>query len=197
MEISTDLIKELRERTGAGMLDCKKALQENGGNIEKSMDFLREKGLAKAAKRGDKETKEGRIVSYIHSNGKIGVLLELNCETDFVAKNESFEELGRELCLQIAASAPQYITKESVPEDVIEKESSILRSQLIEQGKKPEQIDKIIPGKLNSFYTEVCLLEQVHIKDNKKIIREMISEFIAKFGENITIGKFTRYQIGG
>jgi len=197
LEISTDLIKELRERTGAGMLDCKKALQENGGNIEKSMDFLREKGLAKAAKRGDKETKEGRIVSYIHSNGKIGVLLELNCETDFVAKNESFEELGRELCLQIAASAPQYITKESVPEDVIEKESSILRSQLIEQGKKPEQIDKIIPGKLNSFYTEVCLLEQVHIKDNKKIIREMISEFIAKFGENITIGKFTRYQIGG
>ncbi len=197
MEISTDLIKELRERTGAGMLDCKKALQENGGNIEKSMDFLREKGLAKAAKRGDKETKEGRIVSYIHSNGKIGVLLELNCETDFVAKNESFEELGRELCLQIAASAPQYITKESVPEDVIEKESSILRSQLIEQGKKPEQIDKIIPGKLNSFYTEVCLLEQIHIKDNKKVIREMISEFIAKFGENITIGKFTRYQIGG
>ncbi len=197
MEISTDLIKELRERTGAGMLDCKKALQENGGNIEKSMDFLREKGLAKAAKRGDKETKEGRIVSYIHSNGKIGVLLELNCETDFVAKNESFEELGRELCLQIAASAPLYITKESVPADIIEKESSILRSQLIEQGKKPEQIDKIIPGKLNSYYTEVCLLEQIHIKDNKKIIREMISEFIAKFGENITIGKFTRYQIGG
>ena len=197
MEISTDLIKELRERTGAGMLDCKKALQENGGNIEKSMDFLREKGLAKAAKRGDKETKEGRIVSYIHSNGKIGVLLELNCETDFVAKNESFEELGRELCLQIAASAPLYITKESVPEDIIEKESSILKSQLIEQGKKPEQIDKIIPGKLNSYYTEVCLLEQIHIKDNKKIIREMISEFIAKFGENITIGKFTRYQIGG
>ena len=197
MEISTDLIKELRERTGAGMLDCKKALQENGGNIEKSMDFLREKGLAKAAKRGDKETKEGRIVSYIHSNGKIGVLLELNCETDFVAKNDSFEELGRELCLQIAASAPLYITKESVPEDIIEKESSILKSQLIEQGKKPEQIDKIIPGKLNSYYTEVCLLEQIHIKDNKKIIREMISEFIAKFGENITIGKFTRYQIGG
>ncbi len=197
MEISTDLIKELRERTGAGMLDCKKALQENGGNIEKSMDFLREKGLAKAAKRGDKETKEGRIISYIHSNGKIGVLLELNCETDFVAKNESFEELGREICLQIAASAPQYIAKESVPADVIEKESSILRSQLTEQGKKPEQIDKIIPGKLNSFYSEVCLLEQIHIKDNKKVIREMVQEFIAKFGENITIGKFTRYQIGG
>ena len=197
MDISTDLIKDLRERTGAGMLDCKKALQENGGNIEKAMDFLREKGLAKAAKRGDKETKEGKIISYIHANGKIGVLLELNCETDFVAKNEAFDELGKEICLQIAAASPLYITKESVPADVIEKESSILKSQLVEQGKKPEQIEKIIPGKLTSFFTEVCLLEQIHIKDNKKVIRELIQEFIAKFGENITVGKFTRYQIGG
>ena len=197
MDISTDLIKDLRERTGAGMLDCKKALQENGGNIEKAMDFLREKGLAKAAKRGDKETKEGKVISYIHANGKIGVLLELNCETDFVAKNESFDELGKEICLQIAAASPLYINKESVPADVIEKESSILKSQLVEQGKKPEQIEKIIPGKLTSFFSEVCLLEQVHIKDNKKVIRELIQEFIAKFGENITVGKFTRYQIGG
>jgi elongation factor Ts len=197
LDISADLIKDLRERTGAGMLDCKKALQENGGNIEKAMDFLREKGLAKAAKRGDKETKEGKVISYIHANGKIGVLLELNCETDFVAKNESFDELGKEICLQIAAASPLYINKESVPADVIEKESSILKSQLVEQGKKPEQIEKIIPGKLTSFYTEVCLLEQIHIKDNKKVIRELIQEFIAKFGENITVGKFTRYQIGG
>jgi elongation factor Ts len=197
LDISTDLIKDLRERTGAGMLDCKKALQENGGNIEKAMDFLREKGLAKAAKRGDKETKEGKIISYIHANGKIGVILELNCETDFVAKNEAFDELGKEICLQIAAASPLYITKESVPADVIEKESSILKSQLVEQGKKPEQIEKIIPGKLTSFFTEVCLLEQIHIKDNKKVIRELIQEFIAKFGENITVGKFTRYQIGG
>lgn len=197
MDISADLIKDLRERTGAGMLDCKKALQENGGNIEKAMDFLREKGLAKAAKRGDKETKEGKVVSYIHANGKIGVLLELNCETDFVAKNEAFDELGKEICLQIAAASPLYINKESVPTDIIEKESSILKSQLVEQGKKPEQIEKIIPGKLTSFFTEVCLLEQIHIKDNKKVIRELIQEFIVKFGENITIGKFTRYQIGG
>jgi elongation factor Ts len=197
LDISADLIKDLRERTGAGMLDCKKALQENGGNIEKAMDFLREKGLAKAAKRGDKETKEGKVISYIHANGKIGVLLELNCETDFVAKNESFDELGKEICLQIAAASPLYINKESVPADIIEKESSILKSQLVEQGKKPEQIEKIIPGKLTSFFTEVCLLEQVHIKDNKKVIRELIQEFIAKFGENITVGKFTRYQIGG
>jgi elongation factor Ts len=197
LDISADLIKDLRERTGAGMLDCKKALQENGGNIEKAMDFLREKGLAKAAKRGDKETKEGKVISYIHANGKIGVLLELNCETDFVAKNEAFDELGKEICLQIAAASPLYINKESVPAEIIEKESSILKSQLVEQGKKPEQIEKIIPGKLTSFFTEVCLLEQVHIKDNKKVIRELIQEFIAKFGENITVGKFTRYQIGG
>ena len=197
MDISADLIKDLRERTGAGMLDCKKALQENGGNIEKAMDFLREKGLAKAAKRGDKETKEGKVLSYIHANGKIGVLLELNCETDFVAKNEAFDELGKEICLQIAAASPLYINKESVPTDIIEKESSILKSQLVEQGKKPEQIEKIIPGKLTSFFAEVCLLEQIHIKDNKKVIRELIQEFIVKFGENITIGKFTRYQIGG
>ena len=161
------------------------------------MDFLREKGLAKAAKRGDKETKEGKVISYIHANGKIGVLLELNCETDFVAKNEAFDELGKEICLQIAAASPLYINKESVPAEIIEKESSILKSQLVEQGKKPEQIEKIIPGKLTSFFTEVCLLEQVHIKDNKKVIRELIQEFIAKFGENITVGKFTRYQIGG
>jgi len=197
LEITTDLIKELRERTGAGMLDCKKALQENGGSIEKAVDFLREKGLAKAAKRGDKETKEGRVISYIHSNGKIGVLLELNCETDFVAKNDAFEELGREICLQIAASNPLYINKESVPSEIVEKESSILKTQLLEQEKKPEQIEKIIPGKLNSYYSEVCLLDQVFIKENKKTIQELIQEFIAKFGENITVGRFTRYQIGG
>lgn len=197
MEITTDLIKELRERTGAGMLDCKKALQENGGSIEKAVDFLREKGLAKAAKRGDKETKEGRVISYIHSNGKIGVLLELNCETDFVAKNDAFEELGKEICLQIAAANPLYINKEAVPADIIEKESAILKTQLLEQGKKPEQIEKIIPGKLNSYYSEVCLLDQVFIKENKKTIQELIQEFIAKFGENITVGRFSRYQIGG
>jgi elongation factor Ts len=197
LEITTDLIKELRERTQAGMLDCKKALQETGGNIDKAVDFLREKGLAKAAKRGDKETKEGKIISYIHSNGKIGVLLELNCETDFVAKNDDFETLGKEICLQIAAANPTFTSKEEVPADIIEKESGILRVQLEQQGKKPDQIEKIIPGKLGSYYSEVCLLEQVFIKENKKLVKELIQEFIAKFGENITIGKFTRYQIGG
>jgi elongation factor Ts len=197
LEVTTDLIKTLRERTNAGMLDCKKALIETNGDLEKAAEFLRKKGLAKAATRGDRETREGRIVSYIHSNGKIGVLLELNCETDFVAKNEAFEELGKEISLQIAASSPLYVDKDSVPKEVIDKETEILRAQLLEQGKKEEQLDKIIPGKLNSYYSEYCLLDQVYIKDNKKTIREVIQEFIAKFGENITISRFTRYQIGG
>ncbi len=197
MEITTELIKELREKTSAGMLDCKKALQETGGDMEKAIEFLRKKGLAKAATRGDRETKEGKIISYIHSNGKIGVLLELNCETDFVARNEAFEEIGKELCLQIAAANPLYVNAESVPQEVIDKETEILKAQLLEQGKKPEQIEKIIPGKLKSYFGEVCLLEQAYIKDNKKLVKELIQEFIAKFGENITVGRFTRYQIGG
>jgi elongation factor Ts len=197
LEITTELIKELREKTSAGMLDCKKALQETGGDMEKAIEFLRKKGLAKAATRGDRETKEGKIISYIHSNGKIGVLLELNCETDFVARNEAFEEIGKELCLQIAAANPLYVNAESVPQEVIDKETEILKAQLLEQGKKPEQIEKIIPGKLKSYFGEVCLLEQAYIKDNKKLVKELIQEFIAKFGENITVGRFTRYQIGG
>lgn len=195
-EISSEQIKELREVTGAGLLDCKKALIETNGDLEKAITFLREKGMAKAAKRVDRETKEGRVFTYVHSNGKIGVIVELNCETDFVAKNEGFDEIGKEICLQIAAANPSYLAINDVPQEVIDKETSILRTQLTEQGKKPDQIEKIIPGKLNSFYSEMCLLEQIHIKDNKKTIRELIQEYIAKFGENITIGKFTRYQIG-
>ncbi len=196
-EVTSDLIKELRESTGAGLLDCKKALTENDGDFDKAVTFLREKGMAKAAKRGDKETKEGRVISYIHSNGKIGVLIELNCETDFVAKNEAFEELGKEICLQIAATNPGYINTTDVPQAVIDEESRILKSQLLEQGKKEDQISKIIPGKLTSFYKEVCLLEQEFIKDGKKTVKEFIQESIAKFGENITVSKMTRYQIGG
>lgn len=195
--ISNDLIKELRERTGAGLLDCKKALTDNDGNIDKAIDFLREKGMAKAAKRGDRETKEGRVLTYVHSNGKIGVLLELNCETDFVAKNEDFGALGKELCLQIAATNPLYLKQEDVPQTEIDNESRILKSQLKEEGKKDDQIEKIIPGKLKSYFSEVCLLDQVHIKETKKTINEIIQEAIAKFGENITVGRFTRYQIGG
>lgn len=197
MGVSTDQIKELRERTGAGLLDCKKALAENDGDLEKSILFLREKGLAKASKKADRATKEGLVVSYIHANGKIGVLLELNCETDFVAKNSEFEELGKELCMQIAAASPSYLSAEEIPQDEIEKESQIIRAQLKEEGKKDEIIDKIIPGKLKSYSSEVCLLEQQFIKENKKTVQDVLKEAIAKFGENITIGRFTRYQIGG
>lgn len=194
--MSADLIKELRERTGAGMLDCKKALSENGNDIEKSVNYLREKGLAKAAKRSGKETAEGKIISYIHGAGKTGVLLELNCETDFVAGNADFEALGREICLQIASMSPLYVSKEQVPASEIENESKVLRGQLESEGKKAEQIDKILPGKINKFYTEVCLLEQASIRDNSKTIGSVIQEAIAKFGENITVKRFARYQIG-
>ncbi|MEM7180026.1 MAG: translation elongation factor Ts [Spirochaetota bacterium] len=197
MGVSTEQIKELRERTGAGLLDCKKALAENDGDLEKSTNFLREKGLAKASKKADRATKEGLVVSYIHANGKIGVLLELNCETDFVAKNEDFEVLGKDICMQIAAASPLYLTPEDVPAEEVEKETQVLRAQLKEEGKKDEIIEKIIPGKLKSFYSEICLLEQQYIRENKKTVNDVLKEGIAKFGENITIGRFTRYQIGG
>lgn len=190
-------IQELRERTGAGMLDCKKALTECKDDVEKAVDFLREKGLAKAAKKASRETKEGTIVSYVHTNGKIGVLLEMNCETDFVAKNEEFQALGNEICLQITAMNPLYIKIEDVPGDVIEKESKIIRANLLDQGKKEEILDKIIPGKLQSLYSEICLLEQPFFKDGKKAIKDLVQDAIMKFGENITISRFSRYQIGG
>ncbi|PJZ69213.1 translation elongation factor Ts [Leptospira perolatii] len=194
---TTDLIKELRDRTGAGLMDCKKALAENGNNIEKSMDWLREKGIAKAAKKAGRVTKEGRVVSYIHGDGKIGVLLELNSETDFVARNEAFETLGKEICMQIAAMSPLYVSEEQVPADEIEKEKKVLESQLKEEGKKPEQIEKIVPGKIKKYYSEVCLLNQAFIKDNAKTVDDLIKESISKFGENITIARFSRYQVGG
>ncbi|MCB1193144.1 MAG: translation elongation factor Ts [Leptospiraceae bacterium] len=196
MSTPTEQIKELRERTGAGMLDCKKALAECNNSIEKAVDFLREKGLAKAAKKASRETKEGTIVSYVH-NGKIGVLLELNCETDFVAKNEEFQALGNEICLQITGMNPSYVKIEDVPSEIIEKESKIIRANLLEQGKKEEILDKIVPGKLQSLYSEICLLEQKFFKDGNKTINDLIQDAIMKFGENITIGRFTRYQIGG
>jgi elongation factor Ts len=195
-EVTSELIKELRESTGAGLLDCKKALVENDGDIAKAVTYLREKGMAKAAKRVDKETKEGRVISYIHSNGKIGVLLELNCETDFVAKNEGYDELGKEICLQIAATNPLYLDIANVPEVVIAEESRILKTQLLEQGKKEDQIEKILPGKLTSYYKENCLLEQEFIKDAKKTVKDFILECSGRFGEKITIGKYIRYQIG-
>ncbi|EPG66760.1 translation elongation factor Ts [Leptospira wolffii] len=194
---TTDLIKELRDRTGAGLMDCKKALQENNNDLDKSMDWLREKGIAKAAKKAGRVTKEGRTVSYIHGDGKIGVLLELNSETDFVARNEAFEALGKEICLQIAAMSPLYVSEDQVPAEDIEREKKVIEAQLKEEGKKPEQIEKIVPGKVKKYFSEVVLLNQAFIKDNTKTVDDLVKEAISKFGENITVARFTRYQVGG
>ena len=190
------MIKELRARTQVGMLDCKKALVECGGDIEKSIDYLRKKGIASAGKKEGRETREGIIATYIHNNNKIGVMMELNCETDFVAKNEDFKELGKELCMQVAASGPTYIKPEDVPAQEIEREKEIYREQMKESGKPANVIEKIIEGKLNKFYSDICLMEQGYIRDPKVIIKDLIKNKIATYGENISVGGFVRYQIG-
>lgn len=195
-EITTTMIKELRERTQAGMLDCKKALIENNGDIEKAIEYLRIKGIASAGKKSSRETSEGIIASYIHSNYKVGVMLELNCETDFVAKNQDFQELGKELCMQIAASSPLYVSSEDVPVEEVNKEKDIYREQLKDSGKPDNVIEKIIEGKIKKFYSDVCLLEQNYIRDTNIIINDLIKNKIATYGENISVGRFERYQIG-
>ena len=195
-DITTDMIKELRIKTQAGMMDCKKALQEMDGDMDKAVDFLRKKGLAAADKKMSREASEGIITSYIHSNNKLGVLLDLRAVTDFVAKNEDFQTLAKELCMQIAAANPLYIKTEEVPEEVIEKEREIYKEQMLESGKPENVIDKIVDGKLNKYYTEVCLLEQEYIKDPKVKIKDLIKEKIATYGENIEVKRFERYHIG-
>jgi len=195
-EITSDMIKELREKTQAGMLDCKKALQEMNGDMEKSIDYLRKKGLANAAKKMDREVTEGIVSSYIHNNLKIGVLMELKCATDFVARNDDFQTLGKELCMQIAAANPLYVDIQDVPASEIEREKDIYREQMKDSGKPANVVEKIIEGKLSKYYEDVCLLEQAYIKDPKVKIRDLIKEKIAIFGENIAVGKFSRFQIG-
>ncbi len=195
-EITGDMIKELREKTQAGMLDCKKALVEMNGDMEKAVEMLRKKGLASADKKMGREVTQGIVASYVHSNNKIGVLLELLTVTDFVARNEGFEGLGKDICMQIAAANPQYVKIEDVPKEVIDKEREIYREQMKDSGKPANVVDKIVDGKLNKFYTEVCLLEQEFIKDSAVKIKDLIKQKIAVFGENIEVGKFTRYQIG-
>jgi elongation factor Ts len=193
---SSEDIKKLRELTGAGMMDCKKALEEFEGNMEKAIDELRKRGLAKAAKRMDRETSVGRICSYIHGEGTIGAMVQLNCETDFVARNEEFAELGKSIAIQIAAMNPLAISPEDLDRSILDREIEVIKEQLISEGKKPEQIEKILPGKLTKFYSEVCLLHQPFYKDDKKTVQDVIKDQIARFGENITIGRFTRYQVG-
>jgi elongation factor Ts len=196
MEISAQAVKELREKTGLGMMDCKKALVESKGDIDKAVEYLRKKGALKAAKREGRATSEGRIGSYVHTNGKIGVLVELRCESDFVARTDQFTELVKDICMHVAASSPQWISVEDVPQEVIEKEKEIYLSQAREEGKPEKILQKIADGKLKKFYSEVCLLEQSFVKDTDKTINQLIKEKIAQLGENITIGRFARLHLG-
>jgi len=195
--IDMEAVKTLRERTGAGVLDCKKALVACDGNIDKAIDVLREKGLAKAVSKSSREAGDGMVFTYIHAGGKLGVLVELNCETDFVAKTEDFQGLGKEIAIQIAATDPSFIRPEDVPADVIEHEKGLYRAQL-EAEKKPEQVrEKIIEGKLGAYYKENCLMQQPYIRDESKTIEELIKAMIAKTGENIVVTRFARFKIGG
>jgi elongation factor Ts len=194
--VTPDLIKEVREKTGAGMLDCKKSLVKSDGDVDKAIKLLREKGLAQASKRMGRQTKAGRIFSYIHSVGNIGVLLELNCETDFVAKNDDFGKLGKNICMQIAASNPIAVTIEELSPEVIQQEKDIYKKQLLDEGKPEKVIDKIIKGKLKKFYSEVVLLEQPYIKELKQTVTDVIKASISSFGENITVGRFSRFEVG-
>jgi len=196
-DISMDEIKKLREMTGAGILDCKNALKEKNGNIEEAIRWLREKGIAKASMRSDRKTGEGVVASYIHPGDRLGVLLELNSETDFVARTEEFKSLAKDLCMQVAASAPKYVSREDVPPEVIKEEKEIYMTQAREGGKPEQVVEKIAEGKLEKFYQEVCLLEQPFIKDPEKNVKTLIQELISKTGENIKVRRFCRYVLGG
>ncbi|MDF2722256.1 MAG: elongation factor Ts [Paenibacillus sp.] len=189
-------VKELREKTGAGMLDCKKALEEANGDLTKAAELLREKGLAAAAKKGDRIATEGVVESYIHGGGRIGVLVEVNCETDFVGKTESFREFARNIAMQIAATNPLFISREEVPQEALDKEREILRNQALNEGKPAHIVDKMVEGRLSKYYEENCLLEQAFIKDQDKTINALLNEKVATIGEKISIRRFVRYELG-
>ena len=194
--ITADLVKQLRDKTGAGMMECKAALAEANGNMEEATTLLRKRGLAQAAKRAGRATAQGLIGSYIHMGGKIGVLVEVNCETDFVARTDAFQNLVKELAMHIAAADPRWVRREDVPAEAIEKERGIYRAQMEGSGKPPQVLDKIIEGKLNSFYSQFVLVEQPSIRDPNVTISQMLADTTAKTGENITIGRFTRFRVG-
>ncbi len=196
MQISASQVKELREKTGAGIMDCKKALSECKGDMEAAVKYLREKGLAAAQKKAGRTTAEGIVYSYIHAGGKVGVLLELNCETDFVARTEDFRQLAKDLAMHVAAMNPRYVSREEVPQDVIEKEKEIYMNQARESGKPEQVIGKIAEGKLEKFFKEVCLLEQPFVKDTEKTVEKLITEAVAKLGENINVRRFVRFKVG-
>jgi elongation factor Ts len=194
--ITAELVKQLRERTGAGMMDCKKALTEADGNMEKAIELLREKGLAAAAKKAGRIAAEGLVDAYIHGNGRIGVLVEVNIETDFAAANEEFKQFVKDIAMQIAAAKPEYVRREEVPADVLEKEMNILRAQARNEGKPEKIIEKMVEGRIEKFYKDVCLLEQPWIKDPDKTIKQLVTEKIATIGENISIRRFARFERG-
>jgi len=196
MEITVETIKTLREKTGCGMMDCKKALADAKGDIEKAGDILRKKGLAAVARRAGRVAAQGLVDAYIHIGGKIGVLVEVNCETDFVARSTDFQAFAKDLCLQIAAANPQYISRDDVPDGIIEHEKDIILSQAKTEGKPEKAVEKIVEGRLAKFYAEVCLLDQPFIRDQNVIIKDLLGSLSAKIGENIVIRRFTRYQLG-
>ena len=194
--ISAQQVKELRESTGAGMMDCKKALVETNGDMAKAIDYLREKGLAAAAKKSGRVAAEGLVESYIHGAGKIGVMIEVNCETDFVAKTPEFHSFVRDLAMQIAAANPQYLNRDEVPAAIVEHEREILRAQALNEGKPEKIVDKMVEGRVDKYYKENCLMEQTFIKDPEKSVTDIVNAQISKIGENIVVRRFVRYQMG-
>jgi elongation factor Ts len=196
MEIKSNLVKDLRERTGAGMMDCKKALEESAGDVDKAIEFLRIRGLSKAAKKAGRETSEGLVFSYIHPGNRIGVLIEVNCETDFVARTDEFQSLVKNLAMHIAAAAPLGVTRDEIPADLLAKEKELFRAQALEEGKPAAVVDKIVQGRVEKFYAEAALLDQVYVRDNDKKVGDLVNEAIAKLGENIKVARFARFQLG-
>jgi elongation factor Ts len=194
--VGAGVVKELRERTGAGMMDCKKALEESAGNIEKAIEFLRIKGLSKAAKKAEREANEGLVMSYIHPGNRIGVLIEVNCETDFVARTDEFQTLVRNLAMHVAAAAPLGVNKEDISTDLLEKEKEVFKAQALEEGKPAAVVEKIVAGRIEKFYAEAALMEQVYVRDNEKRVKDLVNEAIAKLGENIRVARFARFQLG-
>lgn len=196
MAVTAEDIKELRERTGAGMMDCKKALAETGSDMERAIAYLREKGLAKMHKRAARVAAEGVVESYIHLGGKIGVLVEVNSETDFVARTDDFRSLAKEIALQIAASKPLFVAPEDVPESMLQDERAVYRAQALNEGKPEKVVDKIVEGRLKKFYSEVCLLEQAYIRDSEKTVRDLVTEVSARTGEKVQVRRFVRFEVG-
>jgi len=194
--ITSQMVKELRDKTNAGMMDCKKALTETGGDMEKAVDLLRQKGLAVAQKRADRATSEGVIATYIHAGGKMGVMVEVGCETDFVAKNDDFNEFAKNVAMHIAATNPVSIKREDVPEDLLERERNIYKQQAIDSGKPENIAEKMVTGKMDKFYAENCLMEQKFVKDPDLTIQDLLNELVAKLGENISVKRFARFQVG-